>query len=376
LPDLASVSAFRAVRSACQLFAMSEVDHEALQAYEGRIAALEAKLKAIETQIVSQAEAGARVDFTTTAERFGLIFAWAILIIGFGLLTPTMFTWPPYASMLGFNSIIVVLTLGLILPLTAGDFDLSVASTLTLSAMVIAILNVKNGVPVAVAVAVAVLIGAVIGATNAFFILFFRIHSLIVTLGVGYFINGVVLWVSNSAVVFGQSLAGLVSVVFGARFLGVAPLFWYALILTVVLWYLFEFTATGRRLLFVGRGREVARLSGVRVERVRAGALIASGVIAALAGVLYVGMRGSADPSSGQAFLLPAFAAAFLGSTAIYPGRFNPWGAFVAVFFLSTGILGLNFLGADSYVQNLFYGGGLVVAVAISQLVRKRQAMD
>jgi ribose transport system permease protein len=355
---------------------MSEVDHEALHAYEARIVALEAKLKAIETQFVGQAEAAKPFEFKTAAEKFGLLVAWAILIIGFGLLTPTMFTWPPYASMLGFNSIIVVLTLALILPLTAGDFDLSVASTLTLSAMMVAILNVRNGVPIPVAVAVAVAIGALIGAVNAFFILYFRIHSLIVTLGVGYFVNGVVLWVSNSAVVFGQSLTSLVKVVFTTRLFGIALLFWYALILTIGLWYLFEFTATGRRLLFVGRGREVARLSGVKVERVRAGALIASGIIAALAGVLYVGMRGSADPSSGQAFLLPAFAAAFLGSTAIYPGRFNPWGAFVAVFFLSTGILGLNFLGADSYVQNLFYGGGLVIAVSISQLVRKRQAMD
>ena len=130
----------------------------------------------------------------------------------FGLFTPTMFTWPPYASMLGFNAIIVVLTLGLIIPLTAGDFDLSVASTLTLSAMLVAILNVKGGVPIPVAVLVALAVGAFVGAVNAFFILYFRIHSLIVTLGVGYFVNGVVLWVSNSAVVFGQSLTPLVNV--------------------------------------------------------------------------------------------------------------------------------------------------------------------
>jgi ribose transport system permease protein len=347
-----------------------------LRAYEARIASLEAKLKAIEEQFGREGGAGARFDLKSIAEKFGLLGVWALLILGFGLLTPTMFSWQPYASMLGFNSIIVVLTLGLILPLSAGDFDLSGASVLTLAAMIVAILNVKSGVPIPVAVAIALLVGALVGAINAFFILYFRIHSLIVTLGVGYFINGVILWISNSAVVFGQSLSSLVAVVFGARLFGIALLFWYALILTIVLWYLFEYTAAGRRLLFVGRGREVARLSGVKVERVRGGALIASGVIAALAGVLYTGMRGSADPSSGLAFLLPAFAAAFLGSTVIYPGRFNPWGAFVAVFFLSTGILGLNFLGADSYVQNLFYGGGLVVAVAISQLVRKRQAMD
>ncbi len=347
-----------------------------LAAYEQRIASLEAKLQTLENQVVDRAATAERVSIRTLSEKYGLIGAWAVLIVGFGLFAPTMFTWPPYAAMLGLNAIIVVLTLGLTVPLTAGDFDLSVASTLTLSAMLVAILNVKFGAPIPVAVAVALAAGVAVGAVNAFFILYFRIHSLIVTLGVGYFLNGVVLWVSNSAVVFGISLTPLIKVVFSTKFLGVALQFWYALILTVVLWYVFEYTAAGRRLLFVGRGREVARLSGVKVERVRAISLIVSGLIAAFGGVLYTGMRGSADPSSGLQFLLPAFAAAFLGSTAIFPGRFNAWGAFVAVYFLSTGILGLNFLGADSFVQNLFYGGGLVVAVSISQLVRKRQAMD
>ena len=344
--------------------------------YEERIAALEAKLRALEGRMSHRAETAERFSLKSLAEKYGLLVAWAILIIGFGLLTPTMLTWPPYSTMLSSNAIIVILTLSLIIPLTAGDFDLSVASTLTLTAMLVAILNVKGNVPIPIAVIIALSAGALIGAVNAFFILYFRIHSLIVTLGVGYFVNGVVLWVSGSAIVWGQSLTALVNVVFSGKFLGVALLFWYALILTILLWYVFEFTAAGRRLLFVGRGREVARLSGVKVDRVRAMSLIASSVIAAIGGVLYVGMRGSADSTSGLAFLLPAFAAAFLGSTAIYPGRFNAWGAFVAVYFLSTGILGLNFLGADSFVQNLFYGGGLVIAVSISQLVRKRQAMD
>ena len=342
-----------------------------LAAYEQRIASLEAKLRALESRTTRP-----RLDAMNFAEKYGLLGAWAVLFVGFGLFAPTMLTWPPYSAMFGLNAIIVVLTLSLIVPLTAGDFDLSVASTLTLSAMLVAILNVKAGLPIAAAVFIALAVGVLVGAVNAFFILYFRIHSLIVTLGVGYFINGVVLWVSNSAVVFGSSLTPLIKLVFSTKLLGVALQFWYALALTILLWYVFEFTAAGRRLLFVGRGREVARLSGVKVERVRALSLMASGLIAAFAGVLYTGMRGSADPSSGLSFLLPAFAAAFLGSTAIYPGRFNAWGAFVAVYFLSTGILGLNFLGADSFVQNLFYGGGLVIAVAISQLVRKRQAMD
>jgi ribose transport system permease protein len=130
----------------------------------------------------------------------------------------------------------------------------------------------------------------------------------------------------------------------------------------------------GRRLLFVGRGRSVARLSGIHVARLRWGALVVSGLISAFAGVLYAGTLGSADPTSGLSFLLPAFAAAFLGATTIMPGRFNPLGSIAAVYFLVTGITGLQLLGVQTFVQQLFYGGALVLAVALSQLARRRSA--
>ncbi|MCX7298927.1 MAG: ABC transporter permease [Rhodobacterales bacterium] len=343
------------------------------QDYERRIAALEQRLHAFEGRLAPPTAGRMNTAFF---ERYGLVFAWILLILVIGYFKPDqMFSWNSYAAMLGSNAMIVVLTLGLIIPLTTGDFDLSVASTMALSSMIIAVLNVRMGWSIEGAIFMALLAGLAVGAINAFFIIWFGIHSLIVTLGVGYFINGVILWISGSNVISGVS-NDLVNVVILTRFLGVPLSFWYAGILTAIIWYIFQHTALGRRLLFVGRGREVARLSGVNVVRMRAGALIASGGIAALAGVLYTGMRGSADPSSALAFLLPAFAAAFLGSTTLYPGRFNAPGAFVAVYFLSTGIMGLNFLGAQSFVQNLFYGGGLIVAVSISQLLRKRRPMD
>lgn len=286
-----------------------------------------------------------------------------------------MFSWNAYATMFGSNAMVVVLTLALIIPLTTGDFDLSVAATMGLSSMIIAVMNVQLNQPIFISIVAALLAGAAVGAINAFFIVYFRVFSLIVTLGTGYFVAGLILWVSDSGTIAGISM-GLVEAVILTRFLGVPLGFYYALILTVAIWYLLQYTALGRRALFVGRGREVARLSGVNVNSIRSGALIASSLLAAFAGVLYTGMRGAADPSSALAFLLPAFAAAFLGSTAIYPGRFNAIGAFIAVYFLSTGIMGLNFLGVDSFVTNLFYGGGLVLAVAISQLIRGRKPMD
>lgn len=314
-----------------------------------------------------------RASAKALAERFGLIAAWILVIALFGAMMPESYlTWINFSTMFSSQAVLVVLTLGLLIPLTAGDFDLSVASVMVLSAMSIAVLNALNGWPVGLAILFVLGLGVLVGLVNALFVLYFRIHSLIVTLGTGTFINGVVLWLSGSQTIGGVSMT-LVDWVIVKRVFGISLSFYYALALAAALWWFLEYTSPGRRLLFVGRGREVARLSGIGVERVRMLSFVGSGVTSAFAGILYAGMTGSADPLSGLTYLLPAFAAAFLGATSINPGRFNAWGSVVAVYFLVSGITGLTILGVDTYVQNLFYGGGLVIAVALSQLVRKRQ---
>jgi ribose transport system permease protein len=306
-------------------------------------------------------------------EQFGLIIVWALLIAVFGYLRPdTFLTWSNLSTILGSQAVLVVVTLGLIVPLTANDFDLSIAFVMTLSSMLVAVLNVNHEIGIGLAVLAALAMGVVVGLINGLLITFFRIHSLIVTLGTGTFLHGLTLWLSDSMTISGISPA-LINAVIVDRLFGVPLEFYYAIALAALVWYLLEYTAIGRRILFVGRGREVARLSGINTDRIRIACLTASGFFGALAGVLYAGTQGAADPVSGVSYQLPAFAAAFLGSTCIEPGRFNPWGATVAVYFLVTGITGLVFLGFSSFIQEMFYGGALVIAVTLSQLVRGRQ---
>ena len=309
-------------------------------------------------------------------ERLALVVGIIVLVAIFGAVRPEAFlSWANISTMLGSQSVLVVLTMALIIPLTSGDFDLSIAANLTLSAMVMALLNAKAGWPLGVVIPMALCVGVVTGIVNASIILYFRIPSLIVTLGTGTFINGIVLWISGSMTISGLS-PELVKWVIVTRIFGIPLAFYYSLGLCFAIWYLMDYTPLGRRLLFVGRSREVARLSGIRVTRIRFGALVASGVLSSVAGVLYVGTIGAADPLSGNTFLLPAFAAAFLGATSIVPGRFNAWGSLFAVYFLVVGITGLTILGIQTYVQNLFYGGALVVAVALSQLARGREPQE
>lgn len=318
----------------------------------------------------------ARITPAKLLERFGLVAALILVVAVFSALRPdTFMTSANFSTILGSQAVLVVLTLGLTLVLTTGDYDLSIAGTLSLSAMVVAVLNVNHGWPIGLAIVAALAAGAVVGAVNGMFVLVFGIDSFIVTLGTGTVLQGVVLWISNSTTISGVS-GTLVDAVVGTSVLGVPIAFYYGLALCVVLWYVFEYTALGRRMLFVGRGRRVSRLSGIDVRRVRWGALVVTGLISALAGVLYAGTTGGADATSGASFLLPAFAAAFLGATAIVPGRFNPWGTIIAVYFLVTGITGLTILGVQSYVQQLFYGGALVLAVALSQYPRRKELRD
>ena len=352
-----------------------EQQDPAVLAYAARIVELERKLAQMEGQRRASA-AQQRERIKRFGERYALIGVWLLLVIVFGAVRPdTFLSWISFSSMFSSNAVLVVLTLGLLLPLTAGDFDLSVASTLVLSSMTLAILNVQYHWAILPAIAAALACGVVVGAVNAFFILYFRIHSLIVTLGTGTFIQGIVLWISASQTVSGVS-DSLINATVLWRILGISLSFYYALLLCAAIWVLLEYTRPGRRLLFVGRGREVARLSGIRVDRTRALALIGAATIAAAGGVMYSGMTGSADPLSGMQLLLPAFAGAFLGATSINPGRFNPWGSLIGVYVLTTGITGLTILGIPSFVQSLFYGGGLVIAVAASQLVRRRQPQE
>jgi ribose transport system permease protein len=304
-------------------------------------------------------------------QRYALVVAWALVIVVFGVLRPgTYLSAANFQSMLSSQAVLLVLALGLLLPLVTGNFDLSMAANLTFSSILLAILQVEDHMALVPAILVVMACGLVIGAVNGFLIVALGIDSFIVTLGVGTILQGLTFEISNSQTFSGIS-SQLINFSANYRFLGVGLGFWYGVILTLLLAYLFSFTALGRRMLFVGRNAEVSRLSGVPVARIQLGAMIGAGLIASLAGVLYTGTQGAADPSSGLEFLLPGFAACFLGSTAVQPGRFNPIGTFVAVFFLVSGITGLQIMGAQSYVQQLFYGFALVLAVALSKLPQR-----
>lgn len=320
------------------------------------------------------ARAGVRSlwDPVELAERYGILVLWAVIILIFSLLRPNTFpTSANFETIFGTQSVQLIITLGLIVSLTAGELDLSVASVMGFAATFVAFLNVNHHLGIVLAILLTLLAGLIIGAFNAFIVVRVGVSSLIVTLGIGTFLSGIGFGISNSVTIGG--LSSHLTSAMQDTVLGLPIAFYIGLLICVLLWYMLGYTPLGRHLLFVGEGREVARLAGLRVDAMRALALITTTMICTVAGIMQAGVVGAADPGGGPPYLLPAFAGAFLGQAVINPGRFSPWGVFVATYFLVTGITGLQLLGGSGWVQDVFYGGALVIAVTLARLAARRR---
>ena len=303
-------------------------------------------------------------------QAYSILVAWAILILIFTLLLPdTFLTVQNLTAIANSKTATVLLTLGLIFALAAGEFDLSIGAALSVGAAIPAWLFTVYGVPVMVGILIALLIGALLGLLNGALTVRYNIPSLVVTLGTGTAVIGLVAGlVGNSTIsIKGDWWNDFLS----HRTFGFYTSFWLVLLIAMVIWYILQHTPIGRHLYFVGQGREVARLAGIRVNAYRYSALITSTTLGALAGAFLLGNTGAVQARVGQAFILAAFAAAFLGSTAIVPGRFNAWGTVVAVYFIETGITGLQLLGLQAWVSDVFYGTALVVGVLVATLATR-----
>jgi len=312
-----------------------------------------------------------RAWFRVASTRYGVLFVWLLMALFYALAVPeTFLTFGTFQTIFGSQSTLVFLCMASVCTFVVGEFDLSIASIMGLSATVLPVLAVNNGLPEWQAVILALAVGAACGAVNGFIIVRLGIDPIVTTLGMSVLLLGVAQAISHLVAVTGLS-DGLSNVaVYSVAGLPVS--FYYGIVVAVVFALVLSYTPLGRHMNFVGANSEVARLSGIRVQRIRFGAYVFSGVSSAVAGVLLAASVGGFDPNTSGTYLLPALAATFLGTAVVQPGKFNPMGTIITIYFLVTGIVGLQLLGYASWVSNVFYGAALVIAITVSTIARSR----
>ncbi len=146
-----------------------------------------------------------------------------------------------------------------------------------------------------------------------------------------------------------------------------------ALAVAIALWLVQKYTVTGRRVYALGFNERGSELLGIRTKRFKFAALLVSGAVAGLAGILLTSQVSSGTPGIGTPYLLNAYAAAFLGATQ-FGGRFNAWGTVLSVIVLGTGTSGLYLVGGAPWTQSMFTGVVLLLALGASNFERAVQA--
>lgn len=303
--------------------------------------------------------------------RYGTLAGLAVMIVGFSIASPNAFpTFSNFVNIVNQVALTAIIAGGLTIVLIVGELDLSVGFGASLAGVLVTGLMVRQDLPVLLAIVAVVLVGALVGLISSLIVTKARVNSVVATLGVGTVLIGV-----NYAYSAGQPIAaGLPDSFFlislGST-LGISNNILIMAAVLLLLWILVNRTDAGQRIQAVGGNAEAARLSGIRVDRVKISAFVVSGMCAFLTGILLASLIGSGSTAAGDSYLLDAFAAVFLGSATLRDGEFHILGTFIGVLIIGVAFNGLSIFGAPTFYQYIFQGGILIFAVALSTIARR-----
>jgi ribose transport system permease protein len=308
----------------------------------------------------------------TAFTRFSGLFLWALFIVIFALWVPdTFLTKGTGQSIAETQAVTGLAALGVVCAMAAGAFDLSFAGVLGLSSTIGSSLMARSDVAPALAIVVCLALGLGVGLVNGLLVTKLHVPSVVATLGMSS-----LLLAADNKITNGEYIDG-VPPSFGDlaahRPLGVPIAAIFLFVAALAVWALLEHSRPGRRLYATGMNPDAARLSGVRTSRFTILSLMLSSGFAAVAGLVLLAQVGSGTPNVGQGYLLPVFAAVFLGATQVRPGRFNVWGTILAIYLLATGVQGLQLAGGQYWVNDAFNGAALLIAVAFAELAGRRR---
>ena len=309
---------------------------------------------------------------TRLAPVYGLVILTVVLILLFTVLLPDTFpTLLNLRSIVSDKAIIAILSLAATIPMVTGKIDLTVGYGIVLW-HILAISLQTLGLPWPVACLIVMALGAFSGLLNGLLVEVARIDSFIATLGTGTVLYALALWHTGGRQMVAMLPDGFYAL--NSTFVMGLPITgYYVLAIAIALWLVLEYLPIGRYMYAIGANPTAASLNGIPVPRYVMGAFIASGTLTALAGILLASKLRIGQASVGLEYLLPALVGAFLGSTTIKPGRVNVWGTLIGVTILAVGISGIQQFGGSFWVEPMFNGVTLLVAIGIAGYAQRKR---
>ncbi|CAM3776342.1 ABC transporter permease [Cohnella lubricantis] len=317
--------------------------------------------------------------------KYGALVFIGVIVLFFSIYNEFFFTYSNLTDILRSISIVTFIAIGVTISLTVDGFDMSVGSTVSLSTVVTATMMVWYEMPLVVVIIAPLVVGAIVGLINAFLIVKIRIPDMLATFAVMYIISGVHKTYTKGYAIYnhmqmtdGSKAPGEMYKDFlwigQGELLGIPFPVILMIIAVIAVHLFFKYTRWGRQMVMTGGNEEAARLSGLRVKRVRTYAYIASGVMAAIGGIIFAARVGSGQIDAGSPMLMEAVAAVFVGYSVLGAGRPNVIGTFVGAVLIGVLVNGLTMLHIEYYVNDIVKGGVLVLALAVTfiNMHRKR----
>lgn len=305
--------------------------------------------------------------------RYGVILAMVATFAAFSLLRPdAFFTAFMMKAILRDCAPLLIAALGITFVLVMNDYDLSIGGLTALLATTCVLLVSETyvGLPVPVAILATIVLGGALALTNGVLIAYVGLPSFILTIAMGTVFTGVGLQLTGSGSIYQGIPEGYVAIASG-RTLGLSNQVYIALGVLLVAHVFLRHTEAGRYMYAIGGNPEAARLSGVRVRLLKAAGFGIVGVAAAITAILLTSQAGAANPNTGLGLLLPAYAAAFLGSSMFRLGSFTAVGTAIGALYLQIIGSGLTILNLSGPLVQIIQGAILAAAIFLSRFARR-----
>jgi ribose transport system permease protein len=309
------------------------------------------------------------------AERYGLVVLFIAMLLIFSLWGRTSSTFPTRANLadtIGDQATLLVISIGMVIPLLAGEIDLSVGAIAGATSVVVSAAMSNHGLSLPVAILLGMVFAVIVGAINGVLVARVSANSFVITFGVATVLGGLVEWYTKSLPITANISQGLIN--FGTlKWLGLPRMVVVLIPLIVIFVIVQDRTPYGRYLQAIGSNKRAAQLMGIRVDIVTLSSFVFSAFIAGIGGVLLTARSGGASPTAGSTLLFPAFTAVFLGMASIRPGKPNVIGTVLAVFFLAAAVSGFTQAGAATWVNDVFDGVALLIAISMATWFSRKQ---